>query len=193
MSNRPAPRQSSLTGSSPVQPPSATQPPAGPDKPAVGSQRNESTPPKKAAPKAKGATTTASDTVRLGLYMTRGTFDSAKSAYLSDWQHVRQADTFNRWIGQVLDAHAARGANERAHLTGASEQDDSPGFSRSFTLPADTIERMRAAITDDQNAGRWPSDSAWCSDAIMAAVDAARERAGGTLPPAPARLPNRLR
>lgn len=51
---------------------------------------------------------------------------------------------------------------------------------------------MRAAITADQQAGRWPSDSAWCGEAIAAAVDQARAQSGGSLPTPPPRLPNRL-
>jgi hypothetical protein len=51
---------------------------------------------------------------------------------------------------------------------------------------------MRAAINADQQAGRWPSDSAWCSEAIASAVDAARTKNEGSLPTPPPRLPNRL-
>lgn len=198
-SKRPERRKSSLGGSSPVQPPAESRPTTTEAKETPGEagkgQNAESAPTKKATPKAKGPAAAAVDgeTVRLGIYMARETFDAAKSAYLSDWQHGGQADTFNRWIGQVIDAHAARGAHERARLTRSTERAESPSFSRSFSLPAATVERMRDAITADQDEGRWPSDSAWCSDAIVAAADRAREQAGGTLPQAPARLPNRLR
>jgi len=51
---------------------------------------------------------------------------------------------------------------------------------------------MRAAITADQQAGRWPSGSAWCGEAIGLAVEASRAENGGTLPTPPPRLPNRL-
>ena len=54
------------------------------------------------------------------------------------------------------------------------------------------MQRMRSAITADQQAGRWPSDSAWSAEAIALAVDEARKANGGTLPTPPARLPNRL-
>ncbi len=59
-------------------------------------------------------------------------------------------------------------------------------------IPTDTVARMRAAINADQQAGRWPSDSAWCSEAIASAVDAARTKNDGSLPTPPPRLPNRL-
>ena len=39
---------------------------------------------------------------------------------------------------------------------------------------------------------RLASDSAWCSEAIAAAVDAARTKNDGSLPTPPPRLPNRL-
>lgn len=156
--------------------------------------------PKVAPPSPKPETTPVapvaqdSGTVRQGIYITAEEFADAKAAYLADWQAGGQADTFAKWIGAVLDAHAARSAGERAELarpTGRSET--RTGASRSFNIPSDTVERMRAAITKDQAAGRWPSDSAWCGDAIAAAVEQARARAGGELPAPPARLPNRLR
>lgn len=51
---------------------------------------------------------------------------------------------------------------------------------------------MRAAINADHDAGRWPSDSAWCAEAIELATEAARTANGGSLPTPPPRLPNRL-
>lgn len=149
-----------------------------------------------ATPKAKAApkSSNASDTTRLGIYITPEEYDAAKSAYLADWQHGGQADTFTKWIGAALEAHAARSTTERARLARHGGRSESrTGASRSFNVPSDTGDRMRAAINEDQAAGRWPSDSAWGGDAIAAAVDRAREQAGGVLPQAPARLPNRLR
>uniref|UniRef100_UPI001C4DFB8F hypothetical protein n=1 Tax=Microbacterium sp. BF1 TaxID=2821146 RepID=UPI001C4DFB8F len=75
-------------------------------------------------------------------------------------------------------------------LRGRSEE--RTGSTRSFNIPTVTMKRMRAAITADQQAGRWPSDSAWAAEAIGIAVDAARVGNGGTLPTPPDRLPNRL-
>ena len=192
--SRPTPRRSSLAGSSPIQPP---EPPATTPAAAEPAKANAATPkpPKQTAPAPVIASTDAkgeSRAVRQGIYMTADEFADAKSAYLADWQAGGQADTFARWIGAVIDAHAARTAAERAELarpTGRSEH--RTGASRSFTLAADTIDRMRAAIAEDQAAGRWPTDSAWCGDAIAAAVERARAR--GPLPAAPERLPNRLR
>lgn len=133
------------------------------------------------------------DTARLGIYLTPVEFDDARASYLADWANGGDADTFARWIAGALDRHAARTAKQRAardRLRGRS--DARTGSTRSFSIPTSTMQRMRAAITADQQAGRWPSDSAWCAEAIALAVDDARKANGGTLPTPPARLPNRL-
>lgn len=135
----------------------------------------------------------AEDTARLGIYLTPVEFDDARASYLADWANGGDADTFARWIAGALDRHAARTAKQRAardRLRGRS--DARTGSTRSFSIPTSTMQRMRAAITADQQAGRWPSDSAWCAEAIALAVDDARKANGGTLPTPPARLPNRL-
>ncbi len=66
------------------------------------------------------------------------------------------------------------------------------GATRSFAIPTDTVARMRAAINADHQGGRWPSDSAWCGEAIGHAVEQARTQNAGSLPTPPPRLPNRL-
>lgn len=143
--------------------------------------------------KAAGPQPGAADTQRLGIYLTPAEFDDARASYLADWANGGDADTFARWIAGALDRHAARTAKQRAardRLRGRS--DARTGSTRSFNIPTSTMQRMRSAITADQQAGRWPSDSAWCAEAIALAVDDARAENGGTLPTPPARLPNRL-
>lgn len=194
--NRPARRRSSLTGSSPIQPPSSSTPPATHSRPA----RDEAETVDKATevlyvkPRSPAKGDNLTDTVRVGIYLSQEEMRNARGAYLSDWQAGGQADTFSKWIGSVIDTHAARTTAERAALArpvGRSEA--RTGESRSFNVAADAIERMREAIVEDQAADRWPTDSAWCGDAIAAAVAQSRKRSGGTLPTPPARLPNRLR
>lgn len=132
-------------------------------------------------------------TDRLGIYLTPAEFNGARAAYLADWSNGGEADTFARWIAVALDAHASRTPKQRADrggLRGRSEE--RTGSTRSFNIPTVTMKRMRAAITADQQAGRWPSDSAWAAEAIGLAVDDARASNGGTLPTPPDRLPNRL-
>lgn len=140
----------------------------------------------------KPAAKAAAGTVRIGIYFHPEEFDRAKAAYLADWQHGGHADTFARWIAAAMDTHAARTPQERAELATPRSPGQGSGGSRSFTLPADSVARMRAAISADQAANRWPTDSGWCGEAITTAVARAEEKSGGQLPPAPPRLPNRL-
>ncbi len=133
----------------------------------------------------------ASSTQRVGIYLTREEFDDARAAYLADWTAGGEADTFARWVAQVLEEHAARSPQERAHVARPTEEGRG-GSTRSVAIPTDTIGRMRAAIAEDQRHGRWPTDSGWCGDALAAAAARARAANGGTLPVPPARLPNRL-
>ena len=134
----------------------------------------------------------ASDTARLGIYLTPQEFEDAKAAYLADWTNGGEADTFARWIAAAIETYAARTPKQRATAQPRGRADERTGSTRSFSIPTDTVARMRAAINADQQAGRWPSDSAWCSEAIASAVDAARTKNDGSLPTPPPRLPNRL-
>ena len=90
----------------------------------------------------------------------------------------------------VLLAGGTGGAKLAAGLQAESPGD---GVNRSFTLPADTLDRMHQAIAADRRAGRVTSRSQFASEAIRRATTEARMRAGGVLPPAPARLPNKMR
>lgn len=132
-------------------------------------------------------------TERIGIYLSKDEFDDAKAGYLADWTNGGDADTFARWIAAAMDEHSNRTAEERKNddrLRGRAEE--RAGSTRSFNIPSSTVTRMRAAIAADQQAGRWPSVSAWCAEAIALAVDEARQRNGGRLPTPPDRLPNKL-
>ena len=132
-------------------------------------------------------------TARLGIYLSPAEFEQAKAGYLADWTNGGSADTFARWIAAAIDTHADRTPRQRATQALPKARGDEPtGGTRSFSIPTATIRRMRTAITADQHAGRWPSDSAWCGEAIALAVNTARDRNGGALPTPPPRLPNRL-
>lgn len=151
--------------------------------------RTAASAPRPAVPrKAAGAAATA----RLGIYLTPEEFDAAKAGYLADWSNGGGADTFSKWIAGAIEVYAARTPKQRAAALPRGRAEERTGATRSFAVPTDTVGRMRAAITADQNAGRWPSDSAWCSEAIAAAANQARDQNGGTLPTPPQRLPNRL-
>lgn len=187
-SKRPERRRSSLAGLSPVNPPAP--PAAEPQDPAPAPAAPSTTP---AQVPARKASSRESDLARLGLRLSPSEYTAAKAAYLADWQTVRQADMFRKWVGAALAAHAARSVNERERLATTVSEGRAVNDARTFDVDVDVLERMRAAIGEDNAAGRWPSESAWARDAIAAAVDDARERAGGQLPTPPARLPNRLR
>lgn len=147
---------------------------------------------KEATPQRTATAPGAGETARVGIYLSRAQFEEAKGAYLADWAAGGEADTFSGWIAAAIEAHAARTPAQRATAEPRGRAEQTTGVTRSFVVPADTAEKMRAAIGADQQAGRWPSMSAWCGEAVERAVEAARTQAGGTLPTPPARLPNRL-
>lgn len=152
--------------------------------------------PAKATPTAKKTAppvSAASEVTRLGIYLTAEQFTGAKAAYLADWINGGEANTFTRWIGDVLSTHAERSPQERVQRSKLRDRaTERTGSSRSFNVPTAAVEQMRAAITADHGAGRWPSDSAWCGEAIDLATEDAKAKNGGSLPAPPARLPNRL-
>lgn len=191
MTPRPAPRKSSLTGTSPLTPPKPTEPPV---------QDAPTPPPATATATTKGARKAVEDATSaqsvpletVAAYLTRAEFQDAKAAYLADWRAGGAADTHGRWIADALDAHAARTPAQRATLARPIVRGAGGMSPRSWQIPADVVARMMRAIVADQDADRWPSRSSWAGDAIAAATEAARTRDGGTLPTPPTRLPNRL-
>ncbi|WP_029212129.1 hypothetical protein [Arsenicicoccus bolidensis] len=177
------------TNTDPPTPPRDSLPAADESKLATAGARKE--PPAAKSPATRAAA--AGETVRLGIYLTPDEFNQAKAGYLADWTNGGQADSFARWIAAAISAYAAKTPEQRAeHATPKGRAQERTGAARSFSIPTATVERMRAAITADRQAGRWPSDSAWCGEALQEAVAAALSRNGGTLPTPPPRLPNRL-
>lgn len=145
------------------------------------------------APQTAPAATGGPASGRVGTYLTPDEFESAKGAYLADWNNGGDANTFTRWVTDAIEAHARLTPEQRAGLAKVrGRADHRTGASRSFTIPDDTITRMRQAIAADNAAGSWPTASAWCGDAIAAAVDRARDLNRGALPTPPPRLPKLL-
>lgn len=179
-----------------LEPPAAASPPEGDEepRPAPRGRRTTKATTAPVSSRQKGAQhATATETARLGMYLTPEQFAGAKAAYLADWQRGGTADTFARWVAGAIDAHAARSAKQRAaEAEPRGRAKTKTGGTRSFTIPTETVARMREAINADHAAGRWPSDSAWCAEAIERATEAARAANGGSLPTPPPRLPNRL-
>jgi len=131
--------------------------------------------------------------VRVGSYLLPGEFDAARGAFLADWARGGTLDTFGAWVAAALEAHVARTVGERAALRTPRGNGEGLAAIRTFRIPADTVERLRAAIGADHAAGSWPSESSWVADALLAEAERARVEAGGHLPTPPPRLPMRLK
>lgn len=134
------------------------------------------------------------DVERVGAYLAPSQFLDAKAAYLADWLNGGEANTFSRWLGEALASYARQSAKQRTAAAEAREPraDAQQGKARSFVVRESDINAMRQGIGEDQKAGRWPTVSQWCGEALEAAISKARERNGGELPVPPARLPNKL-
>ena len=126
----------------------------------------------------------------LGAYLYGREFEDAKSAYLAHWRAHREHATFPAWVAATIDEHAVRTAQQRADLAQHREQQP-PGKIRSFKVPDGTREVIARSRRDDEAVDRFVPETRWVAEALHAAVLEAR-REYGTLPPAPARLPNRL-
>lgn len=150
--------------------------------------------PARRAPKTRRPARTTEEpaaTARVGVYLHADEFDDAKSAYLADLDADPGApDSFARWVAAAIDTHAGRTPPQRAALARA-EVERPRGFTRSFPVPTDSLDRLRTALLADRHAGRATSRSAFIADAVASAVATTRARTGGTLPPAPVRLPNK--
>lgn len=134
------------------------------------------------------------DRKQIGVYLSAETYRDMKAAYLADWTNRRgDAHTLYLWVDGALAAHAARSAAERAALPQEKRGTTQTGNTRAFKVNRDVYAQMQSAIADDEKAGRWSSESAWCVEAIRLATDAARAANGGTLPEPPERLPNSLK
>ena len=119
----------------------------------------------------------------------------ARAAYVWDLDHHPQAPAgFNNWLHWVLQAHVDRGPQGRAQL-GVAPREQIPatvGLNRHHPLAVELREALEREIVADRAAGRLHSRSSWIHEAVAVAVDDARQRAGGQLPPVPdgQRLPN---
>lgn len=166
-------RRSAILGQTPPQP-AQTAPPAPPTEENEEKNRRDQT------------ASAGMDTVSVCL--TPETYRLAKAAFLADWHAGGGADTFGDWIAGACLRHA--------HLT-PQQRADHPvtqpsGQPRSFTIGAQARAAVDAAIAADSTAGYWTTRSAWVLTAITTAITTAQNRAGGTLPTPPDRLPSRL-
>lgn len=133
-------------------------------------------------------------TTRMGIYLHPHVFDAAKSAYLVDLDALPEApDSFARWISAAIGSYAEQSAAARTAAIEVlpPEERVGSGVTRSFDIPNDIIAAMNTAIITDRESGRYLSRSEFAGQAIRTATEHARTRAGGVLPPPPARLPNK--
>ncbi|MBN9748573.1 hypothetical protein DMP23_47635 [Amycolatopsis sp. A1MSW2902] len=135
---------------------------------------------------------------RIAWYWRLPDFDDARAAYLADWQcdereRIRGPEKFAAWIGRALSRFAELTPQERAARVERPPAEGITGGSRSFEVPDGDLAAMRKAMREDREAGLWTSDSGWVAGAIATAVEAARTRAGGTLPTPPTRLASSYR
>lgn len=143
----------------------------------------------------------ATTPVRLALYWpTRDDYDEARSAYVAATDHGHPAPSFAAWIADVVRTHAALTPARRAAVAAEapppprSPRGRAAGLSRTVVLDqadADVPELIATASRADRAHGRAAGPSQFVAEAVRVAVAAARALTGGTLPPPPARLPNR--
>lgn len=132
-------------------------------------------------------------TRKLGVYLSLAVFEDAKSAYLVDFDDVDGPDTFGGWVDAVLARFSSLTPQDRADATASlPEVDPGAATQRSWAVSDETIQAITAAISADRRAGRVTSRSQFAVDALRSAIVIATDRRGGSLPPAPSRLPNRL-
>ncbi len=120
--------------------------------------------------------------------------EGAKAAYMSDWAREGRYDGFPKWLGAAIREHARLTPAQRAAIEDRRPpKATSRGLKRAFQMDPGDVQLMRDSIRQDlEEEGHYYSEADWCGDALRAAISAARQRAGGTLPRPPARLPNRM-
>ena len=162
--------------------------------------RPENPPARKASPKPKPQPTAQPSieldgpTNLIGIYIHPETFDNAKSAYLVDRRGPAPQNSLARWIAAAIVSWSALTTDQRQHAVDElpPELRQGAGSNRSFSIAATAVEVMQSAMAADQDQFRVQARSQFVTEAIRHAVEQARERNGGILPPAPKRLPNRL-
>lgn len=152
---------------------------------------------KRAAPQRKKKTkTTTEEKINIGIYIQRETWDAGRSAFLCDYQDgVGNATAYKEWVDAALHAHAARTFTQRQNAV--SEAPERPqgreaqqGVKRSVLVSVESIRAIDKALDEDRaQHSVWQTANDFRVDAINVAAHRTRTRRGGTLPPAPKRLP----
>ena len=135
------------------------------------------------------APTNSTDTVKVSAYLSNEQYNLMRSAFLADWQDGGHHDRFADWITAAIENHATLTPTKRQPL----DRGTPTGSPRSFTIPRESQELMRDAMSDDSTQGQWLTASQWIANALMAAVKiTATRRAETGMPTPPPKLPQRL-
>lgn len=137
-------------------------------------------------------------TQRLSVYITQAAYGEVKSAFVWSLANDPQpASTIGRWVEQALRKYAYKTPEGRQRAMSTLGPDDGGEGNkkqvRTFDVAVDVLADVEAAMDEDLDYGQPVARSSWVANAIRAYADATRVRAGGELPPAPAKLPTRSR
>lgn len=142
----------------------------------------------KPTPRTSGATTT-----RIGVTIAPEDLEEARSAFISDLDRLAAAPpSLARWIVRAIQRHLDRTPGDRRAAAKAHPGTGSTTRKRPYNapIPVDMHEDLRKAIKQERAAGRITNVSGLIREAIAIEVDAARTRAGGTLPNVEGPLPH---
>lgn len=135
---------------------------------------------------------TTTERALIAVYMPRETYNAARAAFISDFHHGGNIDTWIDWVSTAIQTHAKRTPATRAKISPERPRSATRGVSRELRITTAAHEAMTRALAADHAHGRYTHPSGWVYDALEAATEASRQAAGGTLPEPPARLPRRL-
>lgn len=130
---------------------------------------------------------------RVGITIAPEDLEQARAAFQSDLDRLAAAPpSLTRWIARAVQRHLDRTPADRretaaAHPGTGSETRKIP---YNVPIPIDMHQDLRAAIKEERQAGRSTHVSGLIREAIAIEVDAARTRAGGTLPTVEGPLPH---
>ncbi|MBU2698865.1 MULTISPECIES: hypothetical protein [Pimelobacter] len=135
--------------------------------------------------------------VALGLYFpVVDDLELARRAFATDFYEHDGPAAFSEWLSRAILAHAKRTPGQRAELAQPRREKSRgvKGKLRKIDVRPEISAAVEAGRTADrEELRRTTSVSAWCYDAVMAAIDDTRNRTAGDLVVIDGPLPSRLR
>ena len=168
-------------------------PPADPEPPVADSSSSSATKPKREPSSRPARRVRRSATkIRVGVWFGAGEWDRARAAFVADYANLGDAeDTFVGWLSRAVDDFTRLSPTARRKWVEILAGEERT-VSRNFEVPEHVVETIQRGVGADRTAGYTAaSKSEYVARAAAAAVAGATERNGGTLPPAPERLPSR--